>query len=239
MNRIALIVSHGQPSDPEPAEAELAVLAARVAALLPGWDVRSATLAGARLAAVVQGGPGVVYPMFMAGGWFVQDHLPKRMAEAGGVGWHYLSPFGLDATVQELCVNMALEAGAGSEVLLAAHGSFRSAAPSEVAHAMAARLQAAGFARAEAYFIDQEPRIATARGFGAGSVCLPFFAARGGHVVEDLPGALAEAGFGGRVLEPLGLDPRVPGLIAGAISRVGANPPRPKSGGLAPTLRSG
>ena len=228
MTQVALIVSHGQPSDPDPAEAELAGLAAQVAAQLPDWDVRSATLAkpGA-LAHAVRGGPGLVYPMFMAGGWFTQEQLPGRMAEAGGKGWRHLPPFGLDAGAQALCVGMAQEAASALRlapaqvaVLLAAHGSSRSLAPSEVANAMAGRLTDAGFARAEAYFIDQGPRIATARGFGATSLCLPFFAAKGDHVVEDLPKALTEAGFGGNVLQPLGLDSRVPGLIAEAISRV-------------------
>ncbi len=227
MNRIALIVSHGQPADPDPAEAELAVLAAQVAALLPDWDVRSATLASpTALAQAVRCGPGVVYPMFMAGGWFVQDHLPKRMAEAGGAGWYFLPPFGLDAGVQALCVTLVQEAAVPPcEVLLAAHGSLRSPAPAEVANAVAARIRAAGFARTEAYFIDQKPRIASAHGFGPASLCLPFFAAKGGHVTKDLPAALGEAGFGGSVLAPVGLDPRVPGLIAAAILGSDATPP--------------
>ena len=45
MERSAIIVSHGQPSDPDPAEAELARFAGRVAEALPGWHVGSATLA--------------------------------------------------------------------------------------------------------------------------------------------------------------------------------------------------
>jgi len=106
---------------------------------------------------------------------------------------------------------------AQTDVLLAAHGSFRSSAPADVAKAVAHLIKRAGFARAEAFFIDQEPRIATATGFGAGSVCLPFFAAEGGHVTDDLPQALGEAGFGGLLLPPLGLDARVPGLIAAAL----------------------
>lgn len=226
MIKEALIISHGQPSDPDPAEAALAKLAAKVAELLPDWRIDSATLAKPdALAAVVAGrSTGLVYPMFMAGGWFPMTELPRRMAEAGGVDWAYLPPFGLDARVQDLVVTLAVETAAAqgrtpaqSDVLLAAHGSFRSAAPAEVAQAVANRLKRAGFARAEAFFIDQEPRIATATGFGAGSVCLPFFAAEGGHVTDDLPQALAEAGFGGHLLPPLGLDARVPSLIAAAL----------------------
>ena len=67
-------------------------------------------------------------------------------------------------------------------------------------------------------FIDQSPRIAeVAAGLAPGSVCLPFFAARGGHVLQDLPEALAAAGFAGRLLDPVGADRRVPGLIAAAL----------------------
>jgi sirohydrochlorin ferrochelatase len=213
MIKEALIVSHGQPSDPEPAEAALALLAAKVAALLPDWRVHSATLAKPdALAAVVAGRPrGVVYPMFMAGGWFPMTELPRRMTEAGGVDWAYLPPFGLDARVQDLVVTLAQEAAtaqgrtvAQTDVLLAAHGSFRSSAPSEVAQAVAQRLKRAGFARAEAFFIDQEPRIATATGFGAGSVCLPFFAAEGAMSPTICPKPWPKRALAGRRCPPWG-----------------------------------
>lgn len=223
--RAALIVAHGQPSDPAPAAAELADLAAKVGAYLPGWQVESATLAEADAlpqALARLGAMGVVYPMFMAGGWFTNVHLPERLAAAGGSGWQITAPFGLDDAVQDLAVTIAQEAGlgAGGSLLLAAHGSFRSPAPSAVAQAMAARIgNALGLARADAAYIDQNPRLAEAVGFGEGALCLPFFAAKGGHVIDDLPMALAQAGFAGRVLEPLGLDPRVPGLIAKALQR--------------------
>ena len=220
----ALIVAHGQPSDPAPAEAELALLAAAVAAHLPGWNITSATLADPdALGRAVSGTAGFVYPMFMAGGWFTTTHLPERLAAVGAANWCILAPFGLDPDVQALTVKIAQEAtetptSSTAEVLLAAHGSFRSAAPSEVAYAVVRQLQAAGTAHVEAGFIDQSPQIAdVARHFGPNAVCLPFFAARGGHVIDDLPLALAEAGFSGRLLPPVGLDRRVPGLIANAL----------------------
>lgn len=229
----ALIISHGQPSDPEPAEAEIAALAARVQALMPDWHVASATLAaeGALAAQVARAGEGgFAYPLFMADGWFTRDHLPKRLAEAGGTGWQVLDPFGIDDDVQRLTVTLAHEAAAArallpsaTGVLLAAHGSYRSPAPARVALAMAARIAASGFARVEAAFIDQSPRIAeVAAGFPDGALVLPFFAAKGGHVVDDLPAALAEAGFDGHLLEPVGLDPRVPALIAAALRKAAA-----------------
>jgi sirohydrochlorin ferrochelatase len=172
------------------------------------------------------GSHGFAYPFFMTDGWFTREHLPKRLAEVGGQDWQVLDPFGIDGDVQRLTVNLAREAAASrglrpadTALLLAAHGSFRSSATARVANAMAARLAAeTGFARVEAAFIDQSPRIVEAVvGFPVGSLVLPFFAARGGHVVDDLPKALAEAGFEGTLLDPVGLDARVPALIAAAL----------------------
>jgi sirohydrochlorin ferrochelatase len=226
---VAVIVSHGQPSDPGPAEAEIAALAARVAPHLPGWTVRSATLASAGAledAVGAAGGRLVVYPLFMADGWFTKTHLPERLAAAGAVAPVQLPPFGLDPGVQALAVDLAREAAraagripADTDLLLAAHGSFRSEAPAAVARGVAALISAqAGFRRVEPAFIDQEPQIATvAATFGPGALCLPFFAARGGHVIEDLPEALEQARFDGTLLDPVGTDPRVPALIAAAI----------------------
>ncbi len=228
----ALIVAHGQPSAPAPAEAELAALAAAVAGHAPNPRVASATLAqsGALAAALGALGPqGVVFPMFMAGGWFTRVALADQMRAAGAVvgsgGWQVLEPFGCDPLVHGLARDMVAEALTGqdlrrAEVLIAAHGSFKSAAPSDVAFALARSLQSdLGLARCSAAFIDQSPRLADATGFGPGAVCLPFFAAMGGHVSEDIPRALAEARFGGRVLPPLGLHAKVPEIIAAAISR--------------------
>lgn len=225
----ALIVAHGQPSDPAPAGAEIAFLAAKVQSLMPDWHVRAATLAepGAIARAVAEAGEeGLVYPLFMAGGWFTRTHLPEKLAEAGGARWTVLPPFGLDGAVQALAVDVVREAlladglvAREATVLVAAHGSFRSPAPAEVARDVATRLQGElGLARVEVGFIDQSPRIAeVAAGLPADAIVLPFFAARGGHVIDDLPAALEEAGFLGRVLPPLGLDARVPGLVRRAL----------------------
>ena len=222
MTRNALIVAHGQPSDPRPAGAALEALAAEVQALLPGWTVRAATLAepGAIGRALAGQGGGVVFPMFMAGGWFTKVQIPKRLAEAGAEGWPdnwtLLEPFGCDPAVHDLCVTLAREAGA-ADLILAAHGSFKSSVPSDIAGHVADRIAAETGARVRMGFIDQEPQLSTLTGFGA--VCLPFFAAGGGHVSDDIPQALAEAEFQGRILPPVGLDARVPGIIAAALAR--------------------
>lgn len=218
MTQHALIVAHGQPSDPRPAGALLEALATRVECLLPGWSVGAATLAeeGA-IARAVAGRPGgVVFPMFMAGGWFTRVQIPGKLAEAGADGWTVLEPFGCDPAVHGLCVTLVREAGV-DQVILAAHGSFKSPAPSDIAFHVAGRIAAETGADVAAGFIDQEPRLSGLT--GRGGVCLPFFAAAGGHVSDDIPAALAAAGFQGRILPPVGLDARVPGIVAAAIAR--------------------
>jgi len=229
----ALIIAHGQPSDPAPAAQELEDLAARVALLAPQRaGVAAATLAqeGALAAALAKLGPrGLVFPMFMAGGWFTRVALGQKLQDAGAKlgaeGWQILEPFGCDARAHDLARDIIAEALSGQdiscgEVLIAAHGSFKSSAPSDVAYALARRIaDDLGLARAEAAFIDQSPRLAQAEGYGAGAICLPFFAAKGGHVSADIPEALAQARFGGRVLAPLGAHPGVPELIAAALQR--------------------
>lgn len=219
--RSVLILSHGQPSDPAPAAAELAVMATRVAAHLPGWAVGSATLAepDALERTVAGRGAGLVYPLFMAGGWFTRVQIPARLAQAGAQGWRVLEPFGCDPAVHDLCVALAREAGAEA-LILAAHGSSRSQVPSDIARHVAGRIAGeTGLARVDVGFIDQAPQLSTLAGYFDRAVCLPFFAANGGHVAEDIPKALAAAGFVGRILPPVGSDARVPALIAAAILR--------------------
>jgi sirohydrochlorin ferrochelatase len=215
-----LIISHGQPSDPAPAARALEGLADRVASLLPGRTVGAATLAepGAIARAVKGLPPGLVFPMFMAGGWFTKVQIPARLAEAGAIGWTVLEPFGCDPGLHDLCLTLVHEAGA-DRVILAAHGSFKSRVPSDIAAHVADRIAEGTGARVAVGFIDQAPRLATLTGHGPNSICLPFFTAEGGHVAEDIPAALAEAGFRGRILPPVGLDARVPALIAAAISQ--------------------
>jgi sirohydrochlorin ferrochelatase len=220
-----VIVAHGQPSDPAPAAADLADFALLVAADLPGRWVGSATLAepDALAQAVAQAGPGgVVFPMFMAGGWFTRVHLPAKLRAAGGVDWQVLEPFGCNPALHDLAVDVvaqALNGQTSAPVLIAAHGSFKTSVPSDIAYHLAAKLKSAlGLTRCEAAFIDQSPQLSQVQGFGPQAICLPFFAAQGGHVTEDIPAALTTAGFAGRILPPLGLHPKVPELVAQAIT---------------------
>jgi sirohydrochlorin ferrochelatase len=225
----ALIVAHGSPADPGPQETRLRALAADVAAILPGWRVEGATLAaeGALEVALEGMEAPLVYPFFMANGWFTWTNLPRRLARAGARRPRQLAPFGADPDLPGLMAQVAQEAAleAGllprrTALLLAAHGSQVSRRSADTTHAMARMLAARSpFARVAAGFVEEEPALVdVARGLGKG-ICLPFFALRAGHVEDDVPQALAEAGFDGPLLPPIGEHPAVPGFIARALAR--------------------
>ncbi|MEZ5912707.1 MAG: CbiX/SirB N-terminal domain-containing protein [Paracoccaceae bacterium] len=220
----ALLIAHGQPSAPEAAEAALALEATKVGALMPGWRIKSATLAmnGAlREVAGTLDAP-LVLPLFMADGWFTRRLLPTRLAEAGLAGAPVLPPLGLAPGLVAIAINYAREAAqiagfapeAGT-LILAAHGSATGPAAGKAARAFAQAMLPAGFADQRLGFIEEAPGLAdVACDAGPHALCLPLFVARGGHVIDDIPQALDRAGFAGTLLDPIGLHPEVPALIA-------------------------
>lgn len=219
----AVIVSHGQPGDPGPQQQAIEDLAARVAAEGPGCAVAGATLAMPGALAAAADDDSLIYPMFMAEGWFTRSELPRRLGQAGAGGARVLRPFGTDPALPGLIVAQAHAAAAAQgwapgdmTLLLSAHGSQRSQASFTITTALAETL-APHFARVVTGFVEQEPFIAdVARGLDR-AVSLPLFALRADHVLDDLPAALDQAGFSGPRLDPIGLAPEVPALIAASI----------------------
>lgn len=225
----ALIVAHGSPSDPAPQEAALKALATEVGGRLPGWTVSGATLAaeGALDAALAALDRPVIYPFFMAEGWFTRTNLPRRLAQAGAGGLRQLPAFGLAPELPGLTARAAREGAeaAGLDprattLLIAAHGSQVSRASAEGARAMAGLLlRIAPFRRILTAFVEEPPYIfQVARGLDH-AICLPFFALRAGHVAADVPEALEAAGFRGPLLPAIGEHPEVARVIAAALAR--------------------
>lgn len=224
----AIIVSHGQPSDPDPAEAALAEFAANVARSLPGWHVGSATLAkpGALEAALADAGAGaLIFPYFMTGGWFTGEALMQRLE---GVQAEVLPPFGLDpglpGLAAALLADVMTEQGwhaSEVRVFLAAHGSGRSPQTARDTQAFAAALaELLPVAELRVGFVEEPPYLADqAFDLGARAICLPFFAAKGGHVLDDIPDALALAEFRGVLMDPLGCAPGAAALVARSLAR--------------------
>ncbi|MGB7321472.1 MAG: CbiX/SirB N-terminal domain-containing protein [Albidovulum sp.] len=228
MTRSALIIAHGQPSDPEPAEVDMATFTAKVAEYLPDWQIGSVTLAmpgGLKKALQTYDKP-LIFPLFMADGWFIRTLLPKRLAEANGDGLTILTPFGLLPDTLDLAARFAQastkDAGwaeRDTTLILAAHGSGRSPYPSEAAKMTAAAIASqTKFADIRVGFIEEAPYLRdTLRDAGPRAVCLPLFVARWGHVITDIPDALDANRFTGLRLAPLGTHKDVPSMIARAI----------------------
>jgi sirohydrochlorin ferrochelatase len=225
--RQVLIVAHGSPADPQPQEAALMALAVRVAFWLPGWQVRGATLAapGAIEAALAKMANPLIYPFFMAEGFFTRTTLPKRLAAAGRTGLHQLPAFGHDPALLALMAELALAAAtqhdlipADTTLLIAAHGSKVSRASATITETVAATLRATGlFAQIVTGYVEEAPFLHDAARIDGPAICLPFFALRAGHVLDDVPEALSQAGFAGPLLPPLGEAPHVARMIAATL----------------------
>ncbi|HSF95847.1 MAG TPA: CbiX/SirB N-terminal domain-containing protein, partial [Thermohalobaculum sp.] len=167
----------------------------------------------------------LVFPHFMADGWFSTEELPRRLRKAGAGEFAILPAFGLDPAVHRLCLGLARDAVAAhapgtAGLLLAAHGSPSDPRPAAAAYQAAKFLEASGtFREVRVGFIDEAPYLADAARMASPAVCLPYFAGRAGHVETDVPQALAKADFPGRLLQPVGFGPLVPGIIAAALAR--------------------
>jgi len=218
----ALIVSHGQPSDPDPAEAALAGLLGRVAERVPELRVGAATMAApdrleAELPRLVPGG--AVYPLFMSDGWFVRTALAGRLGDAPV---QVMQPFGMDAALPGIIAKSLRRelAGGTSPILLVAHGSAsgRSAperATQDFTDALTTLIEGLEIRVA---FLEQEPSIQhVAKDMREDAICLPFFAMEGEHVRDDVHEELAAIRFKGQVLPVINAYPGVDKMIASAL----------------------
>ncbi|MDA5092812.1 cobalamin biosynthesis protein CbiX [Aliiroseovarius sp. KMU-50] len=205
----ALIVSHGQPSDPQPAEDALAEYTAQIQAAIPDHTIASATLAAPdkleeQLARMEDGG--VIYPLFMADGWFVRTALINRISDAAlNILVSIMPPYGLAPQLPKVAANAVqteMQKQGCSKLLIAAHGSAYGDAPAASARLFMERLQKEmPEATMDLGFLEQEPSIGDkARALGEGTICLPFFAMMGDHVRLDIPAALKMGEFKGPVL---------------------------------------
>lgn len=214
------IVAHGQPGNPSALQPELEALAARVSTLLP-FPVAGATLACPRSLSALKG-VGAIYPLFMAGGWFVNSEMPRRLKAAGVEGYQLLRPFGLDKGLPALGARLADAAArnaginpAKATLVVVGHGSGKGPAAADSARAFAAAMPH-GFARLEMAFIEEPPFIADLTIEGP-AVCLPFFATNGAHTTGDIPDAWAKLGAPGPIAPPIGTVGQVAELIAATL----------------------
>lgn len=221
-----VIIAHGSPSEPAPQEAFLQNLAQQVAALRPKDTIRGATLAtpGSLERALSGLSAPIIYPLFMAEGWFTRRELPRRIAELG-ISARQLPPLGRDPALPEIiaqiCIEAARNAGLSpdaSDLILVAHGSRVARRSKDSAYDMAQALRGlTSFWRVRVALIEEPPFLHDIAAQSERGLILPFFALQAGHVEDDIPEALQQAGFRGPLLPPLGAQPVVPQLIARAI----------------------
>jgi len=224
----AVLVSHGQPSQPEAGEAHLRALAQKVREVLPDWSIRSATLAGGdglERTLELAGPDPLVFPVFMAEGWFTQKALAGRLK---GTGARQMPALGIHPGLPPLTAGYLQDVAArthwnasGYEVLLAAHGSATCASTAQCTLRFSAGLsECLPDVSIRTGFLEEAPFLkdAAAR-CGLKTILLPLFAGAGGHVANDIPQALDAAGFEGLRLAPLIEAPFVPKLIACALDR--------------------
>lgn len=223
--RKAVIISHGQPGNPEPQQQAIEDLARLVSQHDPGCEVAGATLATPGALAASCDNDSLIYPMFMAEGWFTRTELPRRLADIGAGSARIMRPFGADPALPDLIVQKVTEAAVAegwklsdTVLLLTAHGSQRSQASFTITNALADQL-APQFAHVVTGFVEEKPFIADAAKGLKQAISLPLFALRAEHVTDDLPAALDAANFEGPRLPPIGLATEVPALIAAAIRR--------------------
>ena len=192
-------------------------LATRVRMWLPGWRITGTTLAlpGALEAAVARQPQALIFPFFMAEGFFTRRQLPKRLAEAGMHSPQQLPAFGHHPALPALLAEV-VAAHAGT-VLLAAHGSQVSRASATQTEALAEYLRRQTGRAVLTGYVEEAPFLQDAARVEGPAFCLPLFATRAGHVAQDVPEALAEAGFTGPLLPAIGEHPDAARLIAEAL----------------------
>ncbi|MHA1165688.1 MAG: AsmA family protein, partial [Alphaproteobacteria bacterium] len=186
----------------------------------------------------------LLYPMFMSDGYFVGNILPERIAAARlSVPHKILKPFGLDSRVPLMMLENALRAAASGELdpgkvdlLVAGHGSKFGPGNADATRAAAqAMAEHSPFRAIDVAFLEEAPLILEAlRKHHNRSVVTGFFSGEGMHAGDDIPAAISESGAAAIYAGPIGLDPRVPDLIAtSALHALEPIAPQPHSEPLA------
>jgi len=230
----AVLVAHGERGGAF-SNAILKGHAAAASEALPGVAIAAGVLSGDPVLENALGevaarttGPILLYPFFMAPGYFVNVKIPKRLEDAGlAARCRVLPVFGLEGPLPVLIRDNAMRAAQqissppeACRLLLVGHGSKVARASAEATEAVAACLrELGGFARVETAFLEEAPFlndvvVADTRP----TVVVGFFNGDGLHAAEDVPEAVAN--FDGPITYtgPVGAFPEVSDLIARSIA---------------------
>lgn len=171
----------------------------------------------------------IVYPFFMADGYFVKTVLTKRLAQMNcPKPVQVCPPLGLDPGLPPLLLANAHNAAqtAGLEItdtrlLIVGHGSKFGPASAEATRraATAVRgLEACTFACVEVAFLEEKPFLADQIDAGGRKTLVSgFFNGDGLHAGEDVPAAIEAADADAVYAGPIGRLPEIAPLIEAAI----------------------
>lgn len=184
----------------------------------------------------------IVYPFFMADGYFVRKVLPERLKQAAvRCPVHICAPLGLDRGLPPLIAAHVTAAArtAGrdtksSRLLLVGHGSKFGPASANATR-QTAKLIAAhapdAFAAIDVAFLEEAPFLAAAlQESPLPTLVSGFFNGDGMHAGEDVPDALAETQSDAMYCGPVGSYAGVQQLMAAAIQSACATRPEPDIG---------
>lgn len=171
----------------------------------------------------------LVYPLFMADGYFVKKVLRERVdAEtAGRTASRILMPLGLDPALPALLRDEALNSAARegfapavSRLLIVGHGSKLGPASANATRAIASAVRAIStFAAIETAFLEEDPAVEHAlAASNLPTIVSGFFFGDGLHAGEDVPEAIAETGARAVYTGPIGNAVALPALIAASIA---------------------
>lgn len=169
----------------------------------------------------------LVYPFFMADGYFSNRVVPRRIAEAGLADrCHVLPPLGLDPGLPALLLADALATAAGagfdpqtSRLLIVGHGSKSARASARATEEVAALLmREQRFRRVETAFLEEPPFLDDMLvGRRLPTVVVGFFSGDGLHAAEDVPEAIAQTGANAVYSGAVGAKPGISDLIIAAV----------------------
>lgn len=205
-----LLAAHGERrpgAENEGAQQLAAVLAKRAAATAVEVGFLKGSPSIAEAVQRLSGYDLLVYPLFLADGYFTRKLLPRQLEEAGAFGRGratcLLPPLGLDPALVDLMLDQAAAVAHSqgwptfhTNLVLLAHGSSNNPASRLATEQMAETLAArAVFARVRIAFLEEPPSLsdAVAR-LTEPVVVVGLFAGEGLHGGGDAPQLIAEIG---------------------------------------------
>ncbi len=165
----------------------------------------------------------VIYPFFMADGFFVRTRLKDRVVAAEvAKPWESFPPLGIDPGLPEIVLQHAERAAkaadfapAATTLLLVGHGSKFGPASADATRAAAAAVKDASvFADVATAFLEEAPSVEDAlHRIGSPVVVSGFFSGDGMHAGDDVPDAIARSGRAAIYAGPIGNESAVSALI--------------------------